>query len=269
MIRMFRKASILYFAICITGIALLSVWGRFSGSLWYLYSVIIISIAWWFSNTYAQKLSGKINNVLLQECNPIEYIAFYEKVLKKKNVKKIRNYILLNLSTGYHSIGNAEECKRALDTIKGFPNTRYGALNTVCFFNNLAGYYMMIKDLENAEDTLNSMKSALGNPKLAKMHYESYYHFYISKNFVLNMAKGNYSGAEEHFSIFFDKEKNLLGKVAAKYYLGKVYIHLGDSEKAVSAFEYVVQNGNLTFYTQKAREYLDHFYSAGYFLNKG
>lgn len=61
---------------------------------------------------------------------------------------------------------------------------------------------------------------------------------------------------EEYFNIFFDKEKNLLGKVSAKFRLGELYRRLGDGEKTAAAFDYVLQNGNLTYYTQKACEYL-------------
>lgn len=214
-------------------------------------------IALLISRYYDRRQTKKIYDVLVQECNTKDYILYYEIVLKKRSKSRTRNGILVNLCTGYLIDGNVEESKRILNIVRGFPSTKSGAAWAVCHINNLVAYYLMVNDLERANNALDSMKEALVSPKLDKKYYESYNSAFTNKSFILNIARGNYSGAEEHLNMSFEKEKTLIGKVKAKYYLGELYIHLNDSDKATSAFAYVIQNGNQTYYTQKAREYLE------------
>ena len=262
MLKMFKRSYALYWILVIPGAIAIyaAIWQKYPHSNLALLAIPLIAI-WIYAvatiaEIYALKLNEKIIALLTEECNPKDYIAFYEKALKTKKFNKIKNFILLNLNTGYHSSGDAEESKRILDMVNGFPSTKSGAVNSVCYFNNLAGYYLRINDLENAENTLGNMKEALKNPKLNRMNYEIYYQLYNSKNVILNMLRGNYGGAEDHFNILFDKEKSLLGKVSAKYSLGELYLRVGNNEKDMLAYEYVLQNGKETYYAKKASEYL-------------
>ena len=260
MIKMYWKPRIIYCVLIIvgfTGIGMLEIFDVMSRRLGSVCGIVWVFIAWYISRLYAKKLPEKVNNILMQECNTKDYIAFYEKCLRSKNVKAVRSRILLDLSTGYYCAGNFEETKRVLDSLDEFSDTKDGIVNSVCYYNNLAGYYLTINDLINAEKVLELMKSTSESPKLSAANRERYHYLYIGKNFALNMRKGDYEGAEEHLKGAFDKEKNMLGRVSAKYNLGKLYKHFGAKKQAIAAFEYVLENGNQTYYTQKAREYLD------------
>ena len=262
MFKMFKRSYALYWVLAISGAIAIyyAMWQKYPESMLVLLAIPLISVWVFVSAVIAQcyfvKLHEKITDILTKECNPGNYIAFYEKILKRKSLGKFKSYVVLNLCTGYAISGDVEKEKCLLDSIRFFPDTRRGVADKVCYFNNLAAYYININNIEEAENALENMKLTLHEPKLYKSIYESFYSLYTSKTFALNLVKGNCAGVEEFFNIAFDKEKNKLGKVAAKYRLGILYTHLGETKKAAIAFEYVLQNGNKTYYVQKANEYL-------------
>ena len=264
---LFKRASALYLSLAISGAVAIyvAVEESFPQSL-FAFITIPLGLMWIYAsgliaNKYAVKLERKNIALLNDECNPKDYIAFYRKALSKKALSKprmfnLRNYILLNLSVGYLASGDFEYCKQVLDMVSRFPDTKNGALYTACFFNNLASYYIRIKELEYAENTLKNMKEVMNSPNFDKKFYEIYDELYYTANIAIQVARGNYEGAEDHFNMCFDKETMLLRKVAVKCALGDLYVRLGEHEKAASAFEYVLQNGKETYYAQKASEYL-------------
>jgi len=244
------------FIVGFTGAVIFSELEIVSNDLGYIaYVVAWITITLLVLYCYARKRAKKIYNVLAQECNPKDYISYNEVSLTKRNTSRMRNRILINICVGYLADGNVEEGKRILDTFQEFPSTKSGAACAIWHSASLAEYYLMVNDLDSAKNALDSMKEALKNPKLEKK-YKWYYNNLIYKSFIHNMAKGNYGGAEEYFNNIFEMEDTLFGKVGIKCHLGELYMHLNDSDKAAEAFEYVAKNGNQTYYTKKAHEYL-------------
>ena len=222
---------------------------------------ILIMIAWFIlaaiiATIFAAKINNKIVEILTQKCDPYEFIIRYEKILKKP-IGNMRTWVLLNLSSGYLTIGDLQKTIQIFDSNLEFKNNRAGILNKFIYFNNACAYCLQGYDIANAEIMLENMLESLKHEKFPKQQYDHYYNFYIEKQYAINVSKGNYTGAEEVFSIQFNREKTQLGKVAAKYNLGRVYLHLNNLEAAVVAFEYVVSNGNKTFYVGKSLEFLD------------
>ena len=250
MILMFRRTTFLCFGLIVFGnLILLSFDSTLHPIMMFLISFIIAA-------TYAVKLINEIAEICTQKCDPYEFIERYEKVLKRR-IGKARTFVLISLSSGYLTAGNSQKAKQILDSVSKVSNNKAGILNKTCYFNNLCSYYLQVNDITNAESMLENMLEVLKNEKYPKQNYDLVYNFYIGKQYLINIAKGNYTGAEEVFSIQFNREKNKLGRVVAKYHLGKVYLNFNKLEEATEAFEYVVNNGNKTCYVDEAIDFIN------------
>ena len=222
----------------------------------FLIFIIIVFASAFISTVYAAKLNNKIVKIYTEECDPYTYINKYENILKR-GLGNARTFVLINLSSGYLTIENSEKAKQILDGIKSFPNNKRGIESQVVFYNNLCSYYLQINDIPNAEKMLENMLCFLQNEKFPKQRYDRTYNHYTDKQYSINIAKGIFNGAEEVFSIQFNREKTKLGKIFAKYQLGKIYIHFERFEEAKEAFEYVINNGNKTYYVGKSIDFLN------------
>ena len=269
---LFIRTTILYFGMIALGIFLFQPFGimvQINGGMLSPLSIqalpfaliLLIVIAWLLfaaaiATLFAVKINNKIVEIYTQKCDPYEYIVRYEKVLKRP-LGNMRTFVLLNLSSGYLAIGDLQKTMQIFNSNLEFKKNRAGILNKVFYFNNSCVYCLQGCDIANAEIMLEHMLEGLNHEKFPKQQYDYYYNRYIEKQYVLNMLKGNYTGAEEVFSIQFNREKTKLGKVTAKYHLGRVYLHLNKLDAAVAAFEYVVSNGNKTYYVGKSLEFLN------------
>ena len=116
-------------------------------------------------------------------------------------------------------------------------------------------------DLASAENALNDMRASLDNPKLKpklkKALRTIYYTTYTEKLFLLNMAKGDYGGAEQIFTVQYYREDTMYAKVKAVFTLGRIYLHEGRTKDAESAFQYVIEHGNKLSLVQEAKQRLD------------
>jgi len=219
--------------------------------VWIVLSLVSAAIA----GRYAGKLHNEIVDILSQKCAPHGYIEKYEEILTRK-IGNIRTNVLLGVSTGYFASGEIQKAKHALDSIQNFSNNSAGIINQVTYYNNLCSYYLNTDDIANAEIMHSNMLEVLKSEKFPKQQYDGSYNFYTEKQFLINIAKGDYAGAEEWFLIQFNREKSLFGKVVSQYRLGQIYLHGERYEEAEKAFNYVIDNGNTTYYVVKSREFL-------------
>lgn len=221
-----------------------------------LFLMIFVFFAALIANRYAEKLHNKIVQLFLEECDPYQYIDRYQKILKRR-LGKIGAFVLVNLSSGYLAAGNPQKAKQILDSIGSFQENQFGLQNKSFYYNNLCSYYLMMNDITNAEIMLENMLNSLQNEKFPKMQYYALYNCYTETRYEINIAKGNYVGTEDIFLIKYNREKSKLGKVESKYQLGKIYLHYNRIGEARSAFEYVINNGNKTYYVDESKELLN------------
>ena len=276
MIRLFRSAKLLYVGLIILGCVpitlffglvnhngkqVLPLFGlKANAVLWYILLFGWIFVSAFLAEIYARIKYKKIADILTEECDPTRFILIIEKILKKRNLGKCKNGILINFSTAYLNLEHKDAVKQILDNIGYFANNRLGAINRVAYYNNLFCYYVSIKDLTNAEVVLNYMQESLEDKKLSETDRRRFYILYTEKTFSFQIAKGNFDGAEQIFRIMFEREKSMFAKVTAKFILGQIYLHYGRTEEAKSAFEYVIQHGNKLYNVQKAKQYLQELF---------
>jgi len=272
MMKVFRSSMLLYFGLIILGVLLVIPFfvtiETMDGKIFPLgseplqpVSAVLILVIWvlisaLIATRRAAKLSARIVRLYTQECDPYTYIDKYEKILKRW-IGNARNYVLLNLSSGYLATENLQKAKQTLDSVGKLSNKKAGLQNQVVYYNNLCAYFLQLNDIASAEKMLESMLGVLRDKKFSKLQYDYLYNYYIGKQYCINLAKGNYVGAEEVFLIQFNREKSKLGKVVAKYQLGIIYFNLKRIEEALEAFEYVVNNGNKTYYVGKSIDFIN------------
>jgi len=246
------------------GIAILSSGGEHELPWWVIFLGIVFFFAWGgfviiLGHVVANKLNNKIISKLSEDCDPQAFINRYQKILGERKIPELRQYMLLNLCSAYGYLGEEAEVQKILNELSGqryFTQTGLGAQNKVAFMLQIASHNMFDKNVENAERAIENAKEVLENPKLHESVRARCYEGITAYKFEINMLRGEYGGAEDYFTIAFDRAKTKLERVGAKYRLGTIYIHFGESEKAEEAFRYVVENGNKTYYVAKAKEQL-------------
>ena len=228
--------------------------GNFECILIFLIWIISVTIV---LVTVSRKKLLKINELMF-DCKANEYVAAYEKLLKNPVSKKMRVFINLSLATGYIFLGDTKRLKQALDRIdiEFLERTRSGIGSAVGYYNHYILYYLLIGDTANAEDCLDRMKRAYISLNIAPLSKASYDDSYMNKRIRINIAKGEFDGAETHYKLLLETEKQKATKVVINYTLGKVYTHYGRTAEAKAAFSYCVEHGGDTIYVSKSKEKL-------------
>lgn len=260
MMYLFRRTTALYWFLCISALIGVSYLDSILSGNPIRFILIPISIILAYMSYRVSILCDlmleKKYRVLLENCYTEEYIEFYKKRLKRKCSPGIRYHALICLCRGYLLSGKNEEGKCTLDKITMLPKTGVGDSRSILYYYYLSLYYLRVNDLDKAEDAFKKMKFALANPKISKKYNKYFAESYYFINITLNIYKGKYVGAEEYYYNNFEKAKSLLEKVFLKYYLGVLYSRSGDIDKALAAYEFVLDNGNDTYYAKTASEYL-------------
>ena len=258
---LFKKSKFLYVSLCCIGLVVIF----FFMNIYIFHQNLIlcfISFIFWvfisaiIGNRYAIKINNDIFKILTQECNPPKYINIMETAMKGKRIGAYKTGVLLNLSTAYLNLEHKDAAKLILDTIGSrFPNTRLGAVNSVCYYHNMFYFYLYKNDLQKAEDALHAMKLCSENIK-AKKFRKSNDMAYTYNLCRLNMAKGQYEGSEQIIQDIFDRAKGMYAIVTYKLLLGQIYQHEGRTDEAKAAFEYVIEHGNKLYKVQEAKQCL-------------
>jgi len=255
--KIFKSIFVLYILASVFGVVGLSVLSGLGLShfesfvifaIWIFAVVIILSII-------IKKKLEKINQ-LSYDCKVNEYMNAYRKLTPFG--KRERAFVTLSLSTGYVYLGDMDNLKWTLDdvNIEFLKRMRKGIGSVVCYYNNYVLYYLSVGDIANAEACLERMKEAYDSPTVNHLNKATYDEAYITKRIFINMAKGDFDGAEMHFKLSLETAKQTIAKVAATYFLGEVYTHYGRLDEAREAFAYCAEHGGDTIYAKKAKEKL-------------
>lgn len=217
------------------------------GDLFGILALIWVLFCAFFFNRAALKRITKINDILLEHCECRRYIAECEKLFAKAT-RKTKDYLLLNLSTGYIALGDFGRALSLLKTVNSVLNTSFKAT----YYNNLISVYLNLKDYDNAKAAQNAFCALLNNKINTALKNKISIIFKVKECF-LNIETGNYANVEETLLQISENEKKLFNRVAINYYLAKLYLKTGESEKAEKAIGFAAANGGDTYYAQKAK----------------
>ena len=222
--------------------------------LWAVINAIVFSLI-------ARRKLAKINK-LMYDCDLENYLPIIEGLAKRRTDKATKADMLLNLAAAYMLAGNNSEAGKLLYSIdtKHFAKaiqTRTEARCELAYHNNFFVYYCKLNNLQGAAQALEQMKNVLQKHNLPRSVRNTYSAFFLRQQCTLSMAYGHYGGAEQIFDLAFERAKNTLDKVSAKYMLGKIYLHHGRIIHAQRAFEYAVAHGGSSIFRTAATERLE------------
>jgi len=223
---------------------------------------LLLMVLWFTLNLIAAKAIErrkfqKISRLLTDECDLVNYTAIFEKLSRSPNIGPGKTNILLCLSSAYLMSGNNQAAGQVLSGIKRFSAMRVGTMQEIMCHNNRFVYFLRLNDIPAATHALSQMEKVLQSGKLHEAHQKGYTSIYKEKHCQLRMALGDYNGCEEAFEQAFSEAENTMQKVAAKYALGKIYLHYDRITEATEAFKYAVRYGGSSIYMKKSVEYLN------------
>lgn len=191
---------------------------------------IIISIAFcffiflilFFPQMKKQKF---LKDIIDAEGYSERYFYEHSRMISRIKSPALRTSHLIMMSSAYSGIGNIQ---MAISTIRQVDTSGLMGINLCVYYNNLMYYYLQAGDIVNAEKIYPTAKPLIEkyikNPKYAGMLHTLAVREYMVGNYQqsLGMLQNIISAAQKDSSTFG----------VAKLDMGRVYIKLGDLEKA-------------------------------------
>lgn len=199
----------------------------------------------------------KLLALLYHYCQPRAYLTEARNLLRleeEKKKPKDKNKLLFFIANGLYAAGNFQE---AMDIINSF-DIFYHYKNAVFIANYFHRKFLISLELERQDiawGSLVKMKEALMNIRKRKS-LSLFTRVYMEDMHILNVVRGNYTGAEGIFKGMFDNGQSNYERSFASFLLGGVYAQLGNEEKAKYFYEYTVEYGNKLYIAGKAAEIL-------------
>lgn len=194
--------------------------------------------------------------ILYKQCDPERFVDAMLKNYPEKNRDDDAIGTIYSIARGLIAAGRFEEALAELDYIKSFPEGSFSVSEKRFYYEYLISIYIEQQDIPQAEGALEALKELASSDDASIFMKGTLKKHYAACALLLNMAKGNFEGAEEFFTRKFRKARNNYNRVCAQYRLGEIYSHSGDTTKAKEAFEYVAEYGNKLYIAAKAREAL-------------
>lgn len=256
MIILFKGLTAGYFISVFAGIA--AIFALFEipgiGDLFGILALIWVLFCAFFFNRAANQKFVNINNIMFEQCECRKYIAEYNRLFAR-STKRTKDFLLLNLATGYICFGDFEKAFSILNEVNPFfKDNNLGRSCMAIYYNNLLTVYRHFADNKNAESALNMLRAMLSNPKFKpalKVRINNIIDFH---HCISDIEQGNYENAEKVFLDELSSAESRYDRVAINYYLAKIYSEKGETEKAEECISFVIQNGGDTFCVQKAKE---------------
>lgn len=213
----------------------------------------------WAVNVYIRYKYTQINRFLNRDCYPEPYIAAYRYIIAQLNKGKkpiINSAFWVSLSSGLSAAGQYNVALDVLRKCKTFSQKRSGRITKIVYHNNLFCEYIALGQMGKAVEHLENMENMLCYLKARRKVKVRMERLYTQNECKLCMENGDYKNAEDVFSQMAGNARSNYERVIAHLWLGKVYAHTGQGNKARQAFEYVVGNGNNLYAVTLAKEEL-------------
>lgn len=255
MLKIYKDLLVCYFIAAIGGACFfIGLWNAkpvtmLIAPLWILFCAIFFEVR-------ASLRYTKLRAIMAERCCCREFIAQNEKLLAKAPAKS-KTTLLLNHAAGYCNLGEAEKSLSCLMSFAPiFSDKIVGLVNAATYYNNLFAVYSSLDDIEKAEKALADFKAVLQNPKFPEKSRSAseLSNLSVRDEFLLQMKKGDYTGAVDFFLADFQSAETKLQKVADAYTLAKIYIHSGNPAAAEKYIDFAAQNGGDTIFAVKARD---------------
>lgn len=200
--------------------------------------------------------SKKINDILMEECDPDGFVQVNDYLIKQLTESKAPPALWLNLGTGLDAMGNHEE---ALKVLQDNDWIRHSGSKHVrlTYYHNLVWECIKHQDFNQADKLLTLVEHMMPKLNLRKSLLQRFQRSFLQDRITIQMEKGDYTDAEAVFLKMHEHAVNRYERINAKMTLGDIYTHLGDIDKAKDAYMYVVTLGNKLHVVMVAKAYLN------------
>lgn len=224
-----------------------------SSILLFITYLIELYLTTFIFNLLASKKHNKIIQILQDECDPVKYLNTYYPLTQKRVGKKLKSLLLLNLASGYISVGDYAQAKNVLASID-LKNSK--PMNNIMFHLHLTSLNINEGNIAQAGKALDYVSNLISTTKIPQTQID-----------LLNKTRNLYAARIRIENGYFDEvEQTLLGIIAtsesmnetvsARYALAKLYIKQNRTDEAIKEMRFVAENGNTLAIAQKARAFL-------------
>ena len=195
-------------------------------------------------------------NVLDNELDPEKFIELTENEYNKNKNKKYRNYMKLNLSAGYSSVGKIETAYEKLKEVD-LSKKLYRERDKILYYYNEALFLITLGKKEAATEIYNKylseeIEKIRNNKKLCEI--------YCGLVKVLEGMLFHENDNEKMIKILNEalkKTKIKRQKLGFKHLLAIYKEKTGKIEEARELYKEVIENGNKLYIVQEAKEKLE------------
>lgn len=187
---------------------------------------------------------SSLNRILYTKCDPETYIKRLRRILNgivEKRSPARANVRRLELCNGLFAAGRYDEMETELQKITVFPE-RTAALCRFYYLQLHFHNHIRKHELQYAADLLDTLRAKPLVTRLKPAMTASMKQGLTGMSYALRMAQGNDEGAEEYYLGFMHGDT--YSRVTAQLHLGRICQRRGETDKARTAYQYVVTYGN-------------------------
>lgn len=220
-----------------------------------LIAFLIMIITTAIAMKIANDKHNKMLDVLLENCDPDEFIKIYEPLtIKYKKLDKAKKVVLSNYALGLSSSGDNKNAIKTMQKILETPAVKKENLNYAIFYCNLCNFYLNdnIEDIDNAKIALEKSKEFLLQCKKSKLYEIGLSRITTLKQKIM-LLEGDLELPLKFYLNSLDTSKTKLIKVDTHYQIAKIYKQMDNTEQEILHLKYVAVNGNSLTIACKAR----------------
>ena len=261
MISLFRETTIGYIAAVIFSV----IFGYFIANQFFASNetwsavipvILVLLFARLFFHIASKKLAKIYNRY--NDCDAESFVNFFEKAAKQRWFRSMKNFVFINLASGYLAVGKTYEATWALRKVGKMPNSKVGLTHQFTYYHLLFNYCVRIQeDIPTAESYVLEMQRLLENPKWKEAQKQPYMTSFAIAQCLLRMAKGDFDGCEAVFLSHRENAEAEIERVVGNFFLGEIYLHENRRADAVDVFTYVALHGGNASFQKRATKHLE------------
>lgn len=206
---------------------------------------------------YANRRLKNTRRLLTEKCDPPQFIAVMNRLLRRYRSGGLWVGLMLDLCTGYLNLRDLAAARQILADIRFFPDNRTGSLDRIAYYHCcfLVSYYE--GDRKSAEWSLGCLKNAVDYARIREKERRRSGLLYENDVFLFNLKSGYCEDAGRVLNERFRNARTELEKVATQLTLGEVCRKEGREDEARAAFTYAAEHGNRLYFAGQARRALE------------
>ena len=182
-------------------------------------------------------------HLLFEGCDPVGFcIGFRKRLSAERLSQKGRNLFICYLCLGLYYCGEYDEMEQWIR--EAAAHTKHSHFGKIMLIQHQVSLSLAEKKFDLAQRKLEEMESLMADDGNHKKLYGLLQEDIEYNRFLLRLAQGDMTDAEEILRARFEKAKRSLPRVLIQGALAEVYVDRGQTEQAITALKYVVQHGN-------------------------